>query len=84
VKAVGDGLSYPLDAFDVTFGPREPPQLIVHGDSAATDRWVLHAVPVPAGYAAALVTDGPRRVRCRTWRPASGTPFEPEEMYEHR
>lgn len=67
VKAVGDGLSYPLEAFDVTFAPAEPVRLTVPGDPAETARWTLEALPAPPGYAAALVTEGRRRVRCWNW-----------------
>ena len=66
VKAVGDGLAYPLDSFDVTFAPGERARLDVPGD----DRWTLVAMAVPAGYAAALVTEGARRVRALTWTSA--------------
>ena len=67
VKAVGDGLSYPLAAFDVAFAPGEPPRLDVPGDRPGADRWALEALAAPPGYAAALVTEGRRRVACWTW-----------------
>jgi 4'-phosphopantetheinyl transferase len=76
VKAVGDGLSYPLDAFDVTFAPAEPARLSVPGDPPEAARWSLEALPASAGYAAALVTEGRRRVRCWKWE------LDPVEHYQ--
>jgi 4'-phosphopantetheinyl transferase len=55
IKAVGEGLSRPLDQFEVTLRPGEPARLRrVAGDAGAVDRWSLHALPVPSGYVAAL------------------------------
>jgi 4'-phosphopantetheinyl transferase len=71
VKAVGEGLALPLDGFDVTCAPGDPPRLTVPGDEAAAVRWVLgDLAPVP-GFAAALATEGPRSVSCWAW---SGIP----------
>jgi 4'-phosphopantetheinyl transferase len=69
VKAVGDGLAYPLDAFDVTFAPGEPARLSVPGER--THEWTLEALDVPSGYSAALVTEGRRRIACLGWTPRS-------------
>jgi 4'-phosphopantetheinyl transferase len=71
VKAVGDGLSYPLDAFDVTFSPGEAARLTVEGDADESRRWALEALPAPTGYSAALVTEGRRTVQCWSWRDAN-------------
>jgi 4'-phosphopantetheinyl transferase len=67
VKAVGDGLAYPLDAFDVTFAPGDPARLSVPEDPRRPKRWTLEALDAPPGYAAALVTEGPRQVACFGW-----------------
>jgi len=67
VKAVGDGLAYPLDAFDVTFAPGDPPRLSVPEDPRRPRRWMLEHLDAPAGYAAALVTEGRRRMSCFGW-----------------
>jgi 4'-phosphopantetheinyl transferase len=64
VKAVGDGLALPLDCFTVTFLRGEAPRLTVH-DEEGSPNWVVHPLPPVDGYAAALVTDGPRSVICR-------------------
>lgn len=57
IKATGKGLSQPLDGFDVTLGPGEPPALLrVHEDDAS--RWSLSDVKIDEGYAAALAVEG--------------------------
>ncbi|HEY7171227.1 MAG TPA: 4'-phosphopantetheinyl transferase superfamily protein [Vicinamibacterales bacterium] len=77
VKAVGDGLSRPLDAFDVTFAPGDAAALTIGGDDDDTRHWALYALDVPRGYAGALVTDGPRRVS--GWRYAPAVDYQ-EQM----
>jgi 4'-phosphopantetheinyl transferase len=64
VKAVGDGLALPLDRFTVTFVRGAAPRLTVH-DTDGAAKWLVHSLPPVEGYAAALVTDGPRAVTCR-------------------
>ena len=63
IKAIGQGLSYPLDKFLVSLHPNHPAQLIRDVlDPTATTRWHLKAfTPVP-GYIAALVSEG------QTWQ----------------
>ena len=62
VKAVGDGLSMPLDSFRVTLMPGEPVEFIHIGkDPDAAKQWTLHDVADIPGYAAALAyRDAPR------------------------
>jgi 4'-phosphopantetheinyl transferase len=67
VKAVGEGLARPLDAFDVTFAAGEPARLTVAGDRQETQRWTLDALEPGDGYTAAIVTEGQRRISCREW-----------------
>jgi 4'-phosphopantetheinyl transferase len=67
VKAVGDGLARPLDLFDVTFAAGDPVRLTVAGDEHETRRWTLSSLEPADGYAAAIVTERPRRVSCREW-----------------
>jgi 4'-phosphopantetheinyl transferase len=58
IKAIGRGLSQPLDAFDVTLAPGEPAALLrVEEDDAA--RWTMCDLDVGAEYAAALAVEGP-------------------------
>ena len=70
VKAIGDGLTHPLDTFDVSLAPDEPARLVqVHGDLQATARWSLQALDGGPHCAAALVVDGQgSRLVSRAWR----------------
>jgi 4'-phosphopantetheinyl transferase len=59
IKARGEGLSMPLDEFDVSLKPEEPAALLAnHKDPAEVTRWSMQSVPVPAGYVAALCVEG--------------------------
>ncbi|GER91670.1 hypothetical protein KDW_58320 [Dictyobacter vulcani] len=62
VKALGNGLSQPLDQFDVTLLPGEEAELLaVQGKPEEMQRWRLHNVVLPPVYArhykAALVVE---------------------------
>jgi 4'-phosphopantetheinyl transferase len=60
IKALGAGLSYPLDAFDVSFEPNTPAQLLRSADGEAErQRWVLRELEAGDGYAAAVVVEQP-------------------------
>ena len=57
VKARGDGLSLPLDQFDVSVRPDEPACLVAtRPDADEAAAWEVTAVAVEHGYAAAVVT----------------------------
>ncbi len=80
LKARGDGLGLPLDSFDITLAPRDPPALLqTRYDPADAARWTLQDVPVEPGYAAAVAVQGAGwHLRVRIWGedglgpPASG------------
>jgi 4'-phosphopantetheinyl transferase len=66
IKALGDGLSYPLDAFTVSLAPGEPARFVdIRGEPATAARWTLAALDVAPNYTAAVAVDGPVTV---TWR----------------
>jgi 4'-phosphopantetheinyl transferase len=68
IKARGEGLSFPLAAFDVSLRPDEPAALrCVRGDEREAARWSLRALDAAPGYAAALVAEGRDR-QLKTWQ----------------
>lgn len=69
IKAVGEGLSLALDSFDVAFGPGIPAELLwVQASPEQPSRWSMYEIPVPQGYAAAVVIEGRNhRVEQKTW-----------------
>ncbi len=65
IKARGEGLSLPLDQFDVSFIPGEPAVLLkTLEDPQEARRWSLHALPSAPGYEAALAIEGQG---CHLW-----------------
>jgi 4'-phosphopantetheinyl transferase len=71
IKATGEGLSRPLDDFIVTLRPGEPGRLIaIRSQPTAVADWTLLELPAPAGYAAALMVQGPMpSLVCDEWVP---------------
>jgi 4'-phosphopantetheinyl transferase len=74
LKALGDGLARPLDSFDVTFGPSEPPRLLqTLGDPDEARRFSLHALELEAGYVGAIAIPGDGwHLRHARWRWVEG------------
>jgi 4'-phosphopantetheinyl transferase len=72
IKAVGDGLTMPLDCFDVTLRPGEPARLLAtRGDPAQAGRWTMRELDPGPGWLAALVVEGPELdLRLFDWDPA--------------
>jgi 4'-phosphopantetheinyl transferase len=68
IKARGEGLSLPLDGFDVSLGPGEPAALVANRlDPAEVARWSLLALAPWPGFAAAVAVEG-RGWRLKCWR----------------
>jgi 4'-phosphopantetheinyl transferase len=58
IKAIGDGLQYPLDRFDVSLVPGEP-AMILRVDNVQGDKcgWHMHALLPAPGFVAAVVVE---------------------------
>ncbi|HZD30061.1 MAG TPA: 4'-phosphopantetheinyl transferase superfamily protein [Candidatus Angelobacter sp.] len=55
IKALGEGLSHPLNQFDVTLAPGAQAQLLAtRPDAKEATRWAMWDIAVPDGYTAAL------------------------------
>jgi 4'-phosphopantetheinyl transferase len=69
VKAIGDGLSAPLDRFDVTLTPGEPARIRgFAGDPANATRWSLYHLEPEPGYVGALAVKGNSwNIQARRW-----------------
>jgi 4'-phosphopantetheinyl transferase len=67
LKAVGEGLAAPLDSFDVTLAPGDPPRMLtLRGDPAAARRWSFHHLRPAPGYIGAVAIESPP-LPLRTW-----------------
>jgi 4'-phosphopantetheinyl transferase len=71
IKAHGEGLSLPLDQFDVSLAPGEPAALLAtRGDAREAWRWSLQALTPGMGYIAALAVEGQSwQLACWQWSP---------------
>ncbi len=72
IKARGEGLSLPLDEFEVSVVPGEPAVLLsTKGDIREALRWSLQELVPGPGYVAALAVEGHNwRIRCWQWSDA--------------
>src|SRR5205085_4131745 len=70
IKARGEGLSYPLAAFDVALRPGEKATLLcTRGEPAEASRWSMYELSPAPGYKAALVAERhDYQLRCWQWR----------------
>jgi len=68
IKAHGEGLSLPLDSFDVSLAPGEPAALLGTRGGREASGWTLRELTPGQGYAAAVAVEGDgRRLRCWRW-----------------
>jgi 4'-phosphopantetheinyl transferase len=60
IKAIGMGVSYPLDGFTVSLALNAAPELLkVNADATEAARWKMFGMDVAKGYAAALIVENP-------------------------
>ena len=72
IKALGEGLSHPLDQFVVSLVPGYPARLIkTYCDPEEISRWSLVDITLDAGYVAALAVEGSAPI-LRYWQYSSG------------
>ena len=69
IKAIGEGLTCPLDSFDVTLIPGEPAQLLqVKGSAAEANKWRLQSLNPVEGYVGAIIATGQDwQLNCWQW-----------------
>lgn len=68
LKAVGEGLAAPLDSFDVTLAPGDPPRMLtLEGDPERAARWFFHHLVPAEMYVGAVAIEG-GTWEVRTWR----------------
>ncbi|MDT5269199.1 MAG: 4-phosphopantetheinyl transferase [Acidobacteriota bacterium] len=70
IKALGEGLSHPLDCFTVSLAPGEPARLIsTDKDWLEADRWSIADLKPFRGYAAAVAVRGSNsELHCWEWQ----------------
>src|SRR5437762_14383062 len=60
IKAVGEGLSHPLERFDVSLAPGEPARILRLGGRAGEHcGWRIQAFSPSPGFVAAIVIEAP-------------------------
>ncbi len=69
IKAIGEGVSFPLDQFDVSLVPGEPARLLtIRGDARVAAGWQLEELDVGDGYAAAYAMQSTGcQLKCWQW-----------------
>ena len=69
VKAIGKGLDWPLNQFDVTIGPDEPPELLTtRWDPSEAKYWSLTSIHPGPDYVGTLALRGKNiRLACWEW-----------------
>lgn len=71
LKAVGTGITVPLDRFDVTLAAEDPPRILaMEGDPEKAAAWTLAHLEPAAGYLGALAIEAkPSLLRGYRWQP---------------
>ena len=64
IKAIGEGLYYPLDSFDVSFSPGEPAKILRIKDMPGSEcGWCMDSFSPAPGFVAAVVIENPKYQR---------------------
>lgn len=59
IKAVGEGLSFPLDQFEVSLEPDKPAKLLAtHWDPKAVSKWSMYSITPGKKFVGSLVIEG--------------------------
>jgi 4'-phosphopantetheinyl transferase len=76
IKATGDGLHFPLDRFEVTLLPGEPPAIrTLDGSARAASAWTVHHLePGPGAVGAVALAAPTSLVRLFDWAPLGASP----------
>ena len=69
LKAIGDGLAFPMEQLDVSLSPGEPARLYdIKGYHSTVTRWSLQELTLAPGYVVALAVEGHDwRLKCWQW-----------------
>ena len=69
IKAVGSGLSFPLDEFEVSIAAGAARLLTIWGDPELAAAWTIEDLRPAAGYSGAIAAEAQFDVACFTWPP---------------
>ncbi|HTF28372.1 MAG TPA: 4'-phosphopantetheinyl transferase superfamily protein, partial [Flavitalea sp.] len=59
IKAVGEGLSFPLDKFEVSLEPGKPAKLLAtHWEPAAVSKWSMYSMSPEPNFVGSLAIEG--------------------------
>ncbi len=68
IKAIGDGLHWPLNKFDVSLSQAEPARLLsIQGDATKASKWHLEDLKTFSGFVAACVVECGCHIRSYQW-----------------
>ncbi len=85
VKAIGKGLRFPLDCFDISFKPGDQDALLsVNGSFEEAKRWLLRDIDLGSGFRAALALERKDKNAVKTLliRSRSSSPGNPDSLEE--
>lgn len=70
IKAVGEGLSFPLDKFEVSLEPNKPAELLAtHWQPKDVSNWSIYSIPLKSNFVGSLVNEGSvKNIRYWKWR----------------